>query len=145
MPPDKDGLPFTFTDETDAVRAAYVTRQLQAFNRPRLPAESDRAPLEIYALDGAGRVVGGLVGGTIWGWLEIGVLWVDDPHRGRGLGRELMKRAEDEGRRRGCFAARLSTWDFQAPGLYERLGYTLYGKLEDYPPGFADYLFRKDL
>lgn len=137
--------PFSFTHVADEARAAYVTEPLQAFNRPRVPAESDRAPIEIYVLDGASRVVAGIVGRTVWSWLEVGVIWVDGQLRGRGLGRALLKRAEDEARQRGCIAARLSTWDFQAPGFYEKLGYRLSGKLEDDPPGHTVFYFRKDL
>jgi GNAT superfamily N-acetyltransferase len=41
-----------------------------------------------------GRVVGGLLGSTVWDWLQIDTLWVDDAVRGRGHGRALITRAE---------------------------------------------------
>ncbi len=33
--------------------------------------------------------------------------------------------------------------EVQAPGFYERLGYTIFGTLEDYPPGHSRFFFRK--
>jgi ribosomal protein S18 acetylase RimI-like enzyme len=104
-------------------------------------------PIQLYVLDREGAVVGGLIGRThhIPTWLEITVLWVDEATRGQGLGRQLMERAEEEARARGCRAARTATSDFSAPGFYERLGYRLYGRLEDCPPGETVYYYRKDL
>lgn len=75
----------------------------------------------------------------------VGVLWVDGHLRGEGLGSELVQRAENEARRRGCMAVRLSTWDFQALGFYTQLGYAPYGVLEGYPPGHTVYYLRKNL
>jgi GNAT superfamily N-acetyltransferase len=51
--------------------------------------------------------------------------------------RRLMAVAEEEAVRRGCRNAWLDTHEFQAPGFYEKLGYAVFGKLADYPPGFA--------
>jgi hypothetical protein len=47
-------------------------------------------------------------------------------------------------RRGNGVAARLSTFDFQAPG-YERLGYMSYGRLDGYPAGHTVHYLRKDL
>src|ERR1700691_3547809 len=45
---------------------------------------------------------GGLVGLTYWNALFVDLLWVEDKYRGRGLGRQLMERAESEARQKGC-------------------------------------------
>ncbi len=81
------------------------------------------------------RVMGGVKGYVQWGWLFVSHLWVDEALRGRGWGSELMRAAEREGRRRGCRAVHLDTFTFQAPGFYEKLGYTPFGVLDDYPAG----------
>jgi len=39
----------------------------------------------------------------------------------------------------------LNTFGFQAPGFYERLGYQLFGKLIDCPPGQHRYFYFKRL
>jgi hypothetical protein len=37
----------------------------------------------------------------------------------------------------GCIAASLDTYSFQEQGLYEKLGYSRVGTIEDCPPGGA--------
>lgn len=92
-----------------------------------------------------GAVAGGLVGATNWGWLHIRYLAVPSDHRGQGIGRTLMYRAEEAARQRGCRAAWVDTYSFQAPGFYERLDYRLFGELPDYPPGQKRLFYWKPL
>ena len=73
------------------------------------------------------------------------MIWVDETLRRQGFGRQLLERAEKEARMRDCRYARLATSDYQAPGFYQKLGYTLYGQLENCPPGETAYYFWKDL
>ncbi|MGE0450286.1 MAG: GNAT family N-acetyltransferase, partial [Vicinamibacterales bacterium] len=54
---------------------------------------------------------------------------------GRGLGSDLLQRAEAAARRRGCPGAGLDPFEFQARGFSERLGYRCFGELENYPVG----------
>ena len=65
--------------------------------------------------------------------------------RGRGLGRTLMRQAEDVALRRGCHGAWLDTFSFQARGFYEKLGYTVFGSIDDYPPGHSRFFMKKVL
>jgi GNAT superfamily N-acetyltransferase len=91
------------------------------------------------------RIVGGLTGATVWGWLEVKLLWVSEHHRGRGYGTRLLRTAEDEARRRGCHHAVLDTVDFQARGFYEALGYRTFASLADFPRGHSRIFFEKTL
>lgn len=93
--------------------------------------------------DDDGRVRGGLLGSTVWGWLQISQLWVAAELRGTGQGVALMRAAEAEGVRRGCHHALLDTFDFQARGFYERLGYETFGELSDFPTGHTRFFMRK--
>lgn len=143
--------PYIFDYTIDEQRENYVTDQLVAFNLANstaLPIEQyEPLPLHIYVLDRAGTILGGLIGRThsIPMWLEISVIWVDERLRQKGIGRQLMERAEQEARQRGCRYARLATSDYQAPQFYERLGYKLYGTLENCPPGETVYYYWKEL
>jgi GNAT superfamily N-acetyltransferase len=65
-----------------------------------------------------------------------------DDLRGRGVGRELMAQAEARAVERGCHAAWLDTFSFQARGFYEKLGYEEFGTL-DYPPIHKRYFMKK--
>ncbi|MEW2494077.1 GNAT family N-acetyltransferase [Streptomyces nodosus] len=103
-------------------------------------------PLHIWALDPGGRLAGGLTGHTWAGWLHIAFLWVDERHRGAGLGTRLLTEAEHRAHEgRGCTAVRLETWDFQAPEFYRKQGYDVVCVIPDYPPGITEYTLTKRL
>ncbi|MFF8592652.1 GNAT family N-acetyltransferase [Streptomyces sp. NPDC015220] len=109
------------------------------------PAERE-VPLHVWAVDPAGDLAGGLVGHTWTTWMHVTYLWVDAAHRGAGLGSRLLARAERIARdRRDCTAARLETWDFQAPDFYRRHGYKVVCAIPDYPPGVTEYTLLKPL
>lgn len=101
--------------------------------------------IAVLLRDDEGRLVGGLAGDTVWGWLQVKLLWVASEHRGQGYGAKLMTAAENEARRRGCHHALLDTFDFQARSLYERLGYEVFGTLGEFPRGHQRFFMRKPL
>ncbi|MFF4960393.1 GNAT family N-acetyltransferase [Streptomyces sp. NPDC001222] len=107
------------------------------------PAERE-VPLQVWALDAAGELAGGLAGHTWTAWLHVDYLWVDGRRRGAGLGSRLLAEAERMAREeRGCTAARLETWDFQAPEFYKKQGYDVVCVIPDYPPGITEYTLTK--
>ena len=105
----------------------------------------DWQPLAISARAADGTVVGGVYGATMWSWLMIDGLWVDESRRGHGLGSRLLLRSEAIAVARGCRGSWLGTFDFQARAFYERHGYTVFSELTDFPPGHTHYHLRKDL
>jgi GNAT superfamily N-acetyltransferase len=95
--------------------------------------------------DADGEVIGGLLAEIYWGWIHIDVLWVHENIRGQGCGQKLMKYAENEAINRGCRAAFLDTFSFQALNFYLKLGYGVYGELPDFPTGFTRYFLKKQI
>ena len=91
------------------------------------------------------KIIGGLWGNTGFQWLFTQLLLVPESLRGRGLGADLMRRAEAEAVSRGCHGAWLDTFEFQARSFYERIGYECFGQLPDYPPGFSRFFMKKSL
>ena len=102
-------------------------------------------PVTLVVRDVQGQVIGGLLGMTYWGWLAIDILWLDDSVRGQGLGQQLMARAEQIAVERGCHSAHLDTMSFQALGFYLKLGYTVWGQLDDLPRGHRRIFLKKSL
>ena len=127
---------YVFDQSASAEQAEYLTGQLVAFNQRHstaLPIEHpDALPLQLFVLDRAGAVLGGVLGRThaIPGWFEISVIWIEERLRQHGLGRRLMEQAEHIASERGCQYARLTTSNFQAPLFYQKLGYQPYGALD---------------
>ncbi|KOG28682.1 GNAT family N-acetyltransferase [Streptomyces resistomycificus] len=109
------------------------------------PGERE-SPLHVWILDESDGLAAGLVGHTWATWLHVTYLWVDDRHRGAGLGTHLLAEAERVAREvRDCRQARVETWDFQAPRFYEKRGYDVVCVIPDYPPGITEYTLTKRL
>ena len=123
---------------------AFIQARIDAFNEDETGYRDGRE-LACFVRDDAGRLVAGLTGFTWGGACRVSFLWVDEPRRREGLGRELLEAAEEEARRRGCELIHLDTHDFQAPDFYRRLGYEAYARLDDFPRGYGQTFFRKHL
>jgi len=96
---------------------------------------SDMKLLRLVLQDAEGKPLGGMWARTSYRWLFIELLAVPHALRGRGVGRELLRQAEEEARKRGCIGAWLDTHSARARRLYERCGYKAFGEIPDYPPG----------
>lgn len=110
--------------------ADEIERNLLAALRGNTPA-SDYAPFAVVARGADRQLVGGLVGGTSYGWLLVKMLWVAEP--GRGLGSRLMDAAEQAAQARGCHGAWLDTSSARADAFYRKRGYAPFGLLENLP------------
>jgi GNAT superfamily N-acetyltransferase len=104
---------------------------------------SDTRPVAILLAGNDGEPAGGLWGKTGYGWLFVEFLSVPEQARGRGLGAALMNRAEAIALESGCVGSWLTTFSFQAQGFYEKLGYSVFGRLEDSPAGNDRIFMRK--
>ena len=105
----------------------------------------DPKPLAILLVDDDGNTIGGLYGKTIYDWVFVDLLVVPEHLRGSDIGTELMMEAERVAIERGCVGAWLTTFTFQARGFYEKLGYELFGELENSPDDNARLFLRKRL
>ena len=65
--------------------------------------------------------------------------------RGQDIGSRLLGMMEQEGIARGCKSAFLFTITYQAPGFYERHGWTEFGRIACAPPGTARIFMTKTL
>ncbi|MEO8059615.1 MAG: GNAT family N-acetyltransferase [Burkholderiales bacterium] len=128
---------------SEEVRQAILA-PLREYNQSQTGANEYRG-LAIEVRDEQGSTIGGLWGGTSYEWLFIQLLVIPETLRGQGIGRRVMSMAEAEATSRACSAVWLDTFEFQARSFYERLGYTCFGQLENYPKGFARYFMQKSL
>jgi GNAT superfamily N-acetyltransferase len=92
-----------------------------------------------------GQTQGGLWGKTVYDWLFVELLVVPEAYRGRGVGTQVLHRAEEIARERGCIGVWLDTYGFQAPGFYQKLGYQVFGTIDDHPRGSRRYFLQKRL
>ena len=122
----------------------FIERELVAFN-VECSRPYDLMPLGVFVRNADGATLGGATGHTNWSWLTIDGFWLPEALRRGGWGGRILAAAEEEARRRGCNRSRLYTYSFQAQGFYEKQGYTVFGVLDDYPPGHRQVWLRKDL
>jgi ribosomal protein S18 acetylase RimI-like enzyme len=122
----------------------YVREALTQFNREHV-GDDGHTPLNLVEYNENGQIIGGILGGTYWGWMYIDILWVNEHYRRRGLGSKLLSEAEKEAVRRGCHHVHLDTMSWQAPDFYIKHGYEVIGVLPDIPNGNQKYLLMKAL
>lgn len=137
-----DRLEVELTPLPDAV--SIIHDGLRAFTDNFVGPVNAR-PFAIFVRSNDGNVLGGLDGELRWTWLYVAHLWLPEALRGRGLGSELLARAESFAREQGCTDAYLDTLEFQALSFYQRRGYSTYGVLEGFPPGSRRYYLQKRL
>jgi GNAT superfamily N-acetyltransferase len=97
---------------------------------------TDRRDLFIPITTDDGATDGGLVGYTGRGWLYVELLSVPERLRGQGVAGRLLALAEEEAKARGCIGAYLDTINPIACRTYERAGYQVFGRIENFTKGY---------
>jgi len=124
--------------DVDAVLAALVASEVDAGRY------GGYQPYSVLLSDEpGGPVTGGLYGYQLYDWLFVQYLAVPLGSQGQGIGQELMARAEAWSRERGLAGMWLDTFAFQARPFYEKLGFTVFGEIENHPRGSSRYFLYK--
>jgi len=135
-----------FHDATKEDRE-YIFKQLNNYNQSQVPftQQPPDLPIKKCIKEGDEVVAGILAEVYCWNIMHVNILWVKEECRGKGYGSALINYAEDIAIKNGSKLVHLDTFDFQARGLYEKLGYTVFGVLEDCPEGHCRYYMSKKL
>lgn len=123
--------------DREAVLAPLRTYNIAQAGDPQL------RPVAILLTDANGIHVGGLWGKIAYDWLFVELLAVPEAYRGHAYGTALMQEAERQARAQSCLGIWLDTYAFQARGFYEKLGFTVFGTLEDHPKGSRRFFLQK--
>jgi len=143
--PSRAETTITLTHAPEDGERTVVMDGLRAYNEERAGV-SDARQLAILARDpDTGEVVGGLLGRSYLGLLTVERFFLPENLRRGGLGGRILAVAEEEGRRRGCTRAVLSTLHFQAPGFYLKQGWEVAARIECEPPGHTRFYMTKKL
>ena len=123
-----------------------ITDFLNQYNQERAVSFEDEIneDVEIVIYDGE-KIIGGIVGRSLWGTLEIKRLAVHPDYRNRGIGSKLISAAETEAKKRKCSYLSQNTFSYQAPEFYEKLEFIKVGTEEDFPRGFSRYFYQKKI
>jgi len=121
-----------------------IINGVRTFNREATGEEWPH-PVAYYLRDDEQRIIGG-VHGTMWGRsMHIDALWVDEQHRGRDYGSNLMKAIERYAIVHAHPLIYLETTSFQALPFYEGLGYQVFAELPGISAGHGLYFLKKEI
>lgn len=133
-----------FESKPSQKEIAFLEDELFGFNRSKIGHYSYEDFIA-KAVGDSGAVIAGLHGQVGGGWLYIASLWVDEGHRGKGLGKKLLDLAEKTASEMRCHGVYLYTYSFQSPQYYEKLGYRVFGALERFCGEHTKYFLKKRL
>ena len=97
------------------------------------------------AEDEDGKVIGVITGRAYYNEVHIGDLIIDKNIRRNGLGRQLVEAVENAYKDKGYEKVTLTTFGFQAPEFYKKLGYEVEFVREDKNPKLSKYFFAKSI
>ncbi|MBS0296862.1 MAG: GNAT family N-acetyltransferase [Proteobacteria bacterium] len=126
-------------DEVDALEDRLYDHNSTATGR------ADAQGIGFVIRDGDGRLVGAAAGYTWAGTSELKQMWVDAAHRGHGYARDLLDAFITEAARRGVRRIWVQSHDFQAPALYEKVGFVRMAEFEGWPDGHTNVILCKTL
>ena len=119
-----------------------VEARLYEYNQ-QSTKQDDGQGLGFVLRNDIGEMIGVVAGYTWSGISELKQMWVDEAHRGRGCARALLDAFVAEARVRGVRRIWVASYDFQAPGMYEKAGFRRMAEFEGWPEGHANVVLCK--
>ena len=127
------------TDDEQKIITAGFDRHSDALGVPRYLKE----PVNWLVYSSQENIVGALTAYTLWDWVYIDELWIDERLRGQGFGKKLLEALEDYARAEKLSGLWLWTQSWQAAGFYEHHGFLEFTRFPDFPKGHFKIGFRK--
>ena len=136
------------TTNPEEKEAELISNGIVEFNKKAIP---DLEPVEaeikffVFSKDEEGNVNGGIRAVCYWNTLHIELLWLSESLRGLGIGKEMIKKAENFALKNNCENVFVETTSWQAKPFYEKVGYTHIATINNRPKGHASHYLTKKL
>ncbi len=98
-----------------------------------------------FAAEDDSKIAGVITGRAYYNEVHIGDLIVGKSYRRDGVGSKLVMAVEDAYKGKGYEKIALTTFGFQAPDFYKKLGYELEFVREDSDPKLSKYFYLKKI
>jgi ribosomal protein S18 acetylase RimI-like enzyme len=98
-----------------------------------------------FVAEDDGNIAGVIVGRAYYNEVHIGDLIVGKDYRRAGVGSKLVAAVEEAYKGKGYEKIALTTFGFQAPEFYKKLGYELEFIREDADPKLSKYFYLKKI
>lgn len=89
------------------------------------------------------EIMGVITGRAYYNEVHIGDLIINEKYRHQNIGTKLVKTVEESYKGKGYSKITLTTFGFQAPEFYKKLGYSLEFVREDNDPKLSKYFYAK--
>lgn len=130
-------------DEVDDRLGEFINKEFSAYG------EQNGVVLNYdefcFAAEEDGNILGVITGRAYYNEVHIGDLIVASSLRKGGVGSKLVRAVEDNYRGKGYDKITLTTFGFQAPEFYKKLGYEVEFVREDKDPKLSKYFLAKEL
>ena len=130
-------------DEVDDRLGEFINKEFSAYG------EQNGVVLNYdefcFAAEEDGNILGVITGRAYYNEVHIGDLIVASSVRKGGIGSKLVRAVEDNYRGKGYDKITLTTFGFQAPEFYKKLGYEIEFVREDKEPKLSKYFLAKQL
>mgnify|MGYP002621432622 CR=1 FL=1 len=131
-------------DQIPQEASEQIGEGLDAANARAAPLD-EVCPLACLARLPTNEIIGGAIGRT-WGLCcEVQQVWVQHRYRRQGIGKQLLRELHRQAEERGCRTFFLETFSFQAPRLYESLGYEARLELKGFTNGVSKFFMVREL
>lgn len=131
-------------DEIDDVIGEFINREFTEYGRAnKVTLGYDE--FCFVAKDKDGNIAGAITGRAYYDEVHIVDLIVSSKCRRGGIGKKLVGTVEDNYKGRGYKTITLTTFGFQAPEFYKKLGYKIEFVRENEDPKLSKYFFMKNL
>ena len=98
-----------------------------------------------FAAEDDGKIVGVIIGRAYYNEVHIGDLIVGKDYRREGVGSKLVAAVEEANKGKGYEKIALTTFGFQAPEFYKKLGYELEFVREDKDSKLSKFFYLKKI
>ena len=130
-------------DEVDDRLGEFINKEFSAYG------EQNGVVLNYdefcFAAEEDGNILGVITGRAYYNEVHIGDLIVASSVRKGGIGSKLVRAVEDNYRGKGYDKITLTTFGFQAPEFYKKLGYEVEFVREDKDPKLSKFFLAKQL
>ncbi|WP_323738759.1 GNAT family N-acetyltransferase [Candidatus Trichorickettsia mobilis] len=134
-----------YLDESDNKCASkIILKGLKAYNKSKIGSYS-RENFVLFVKNQYEDIIAGMRGDILGELCGLHLLWVDQEHRLKGIGKNIINALEEYALSKKCKIIQLDTTEFQAKDFYKKYGYLEIATLDKGFMGYNQYIMRKTL
>jgi GNAT superfamily N-acetyltransferase len=121
-----------------------ILKGLKAHNESKIGSYS-RENFVLFVKNESEDIIAGLCGDILGELCALHLLWVDQEHRLKGVGKNIINVLEEYALSKKCKIIQLDTTEFQAKDFYKKYGYLEIATLDKGFMGYKQFIMRKNL